>query len=1048
MSVVASQLVAEVSVKGADEAKAQLLGVGAASDSAGGMLSSLAAGGALIAGAAIVGIGVKSVEMAGNFQDAMTQLVTGAGESKANIDMVSQGILNMAVTTGTSTTQLSQGMYMIESAGYHGAAGLAVLQAAAEGAKVGNASLADVANGVTTAMTDYAASGLTATQATNILIATVANGKTHMADLARSMSTILPTAAAVGVKFTDVSGAMATMTSEGTSAAQSATYLRQLLMALETPAKAGATALKSIGLTSGEVSGEMKKSLPGALQLIMTHLAETYKVGSPQYMAALKNIAGGSKQMQGMLELTGEHLKTFNSNVKTISGSAKKAGDSISGWADVQNNFNFKLSQAKEVVETLMIKIGTALLPVLSKVLDIVTPLISKFSDWITSGNGLGAMFQKVSDFIGGFFKSLSGGAKSSPFSALIDDAKQVAGVLQGPLKDAFNQVSTIVGGVFANHMKTAQGIIADLSKWFSTTLQPAIKQAMPGFEALAKTIIQDVVPGMAKLWAIGQKLIDDVLPPLVKVFEAVVPVAVKLAGIISGGLSAALKFLMPYIVQAASAIEQFAKDIATRVAPILEQFFNNASKGIDMFMKIWNKVWPILAPILKGVWDEIVGVIKIAWAIISGIIKIALDLLSGNWKQAWNDLKTMLSGVWDGIKTLVRGGFEIVKGIFTGAMAAVKGIFTSAWDGIKHIFMQGVQAVANSFKPLLEAMSHIPGPIGSMASSVLNSINSMSSGSTKATQTMATQTSAKMASMKVSSLTQVAELHAQAAEHFEKMRQALIKQIADTSDPVKKKALEMKLGVVTAAEDTQKKASEQAAIMAQKVAEKTKQMAAAAAVNAQDAKEKTGNSFTDMASSVGKKVSGMWSNVSSIFSNAWSNDISGPLTGLWNNVTGTINGWATDMLGFGATLIQNLASGISGAVGDVTGAIGNVMGAIGNFLPHSPAKEGELKHLNEYGPALVRGLSEGVERSIPQFKVAMTHLVQPAAALGSAAPAGGQRYAYAAMAPNPNTQIAQSINGAQGTPVIFNLNGQQFARIMMPLIVNSTRNATGIRGY
>src|SRR5439155_4756198 len=122
-------------------------------------------------------------QMAGDFQAGMTSLVTGAGESQKNIQMVSNGLLGLATQTGTSTKQLTDGMYMIESAGYHGADGLKVLQASAEGAKVGAANLADVANGVTTALTDYHMPASQAVSVTNDLIATVASGKTHMQDL-------------------------------------------------------------------------------------------------------------------------------------------------------------------------------------------------------------------------------------------------------------------------------------------------------------------------------------------------------------------------------------------------------------------------------------------------------------------------------------------------------------------------------------------------------------------------------------------------------------------------------------------------------------------------------------------------------------------------------------------------------------------------------------------------------------------------------------------------------------------------------------------------
>src|SRR5690348_1221802 len=81
----------------------------------------VAAGAVVAAG---IGIAGASVAMAADFQESMTQLVTGAGESKANLQAVSDGILGIARDTGTSTSQLAQGMYMVESAGYHGAAGL------------------------------------------------------------------------------------------------------------------------------------------------------------------------------------------------------------------------------------------------------------------------------------------------------------------------------------------------------------------------------------------------------------------------------------------------------------------------------------------------------------------------------------------------------------------------------------------------------------------------------------------------------------------------------------------------------------------------------------------------------------------------------------------------------------------------------------------------------------------------------------------------------------------------------------------------------------
>lgn len=555
MSISASQLVAMVQVQGASQAVRDLVGVGAASDGAGDRLKSLAVGGALLAGGALVGLGVKSLKMAGDFQSSSETLVTGAGEMQSSLDMVRQGMLKTATDTGTSTDELVSGMFEIESAGQHGKKGLETLTDAAEGARVGAASLADVANGVTTEMTDYAASGLTAAQATNTLITAVSEGKTHMGDLATAMATILPTSAAVHVSLSDTAGAMATMTGEGTNAAAAATYLRQLLIALEAPASKGAGALKAIGLSAGEVSTEMKKSLPDALQTIMQHLAETYTVGSPKYVEALKNIAGGSRQMQGILELTGTHMQTFQDNVTGITDAVNKGGNSIIGWSKVQGEFNQEMDQAKEVVEVAGIKLGTILLPAVSDVLKVVTPLAAEFSGWLDTFSGFGADLQKATAPIKDIqtylaplpdaFERGSGAIHTitnamTPLVDTFDHAKSVIGattVVTKPLVDSFDRANGIIPKFTTFITKTKEAtspLVTLFLQW-----KPVLVETLTTVEKLAKDVeifatgiagaaeksgvfqsalqfIHDILPDVdAFLVRAGAAIDSDLLPPL-----------------------------------------------------------------------------------------------------------------------------------------------------------------------------------------------------------------------------------------------------------------------------------------------------------------------------------------------------------------------------------------------------------------------------------------------------------------------------------------------------------------------------------------------------
>src|SRR5579859_1936891 len=167
------------------------IGQGLSELAGGGVLGAVAVG-AAAAAVATVGIGVAAVKAAGTFQQGMTLLVTSAGESQKNIQMVGDGIKQIAVDTGTSTEQLAKGMYFIESAGYRGADGLKVMAAAAQGAKTENADLDTVAKAVTTVMVDYHMSADKSASAMNGLIQTVRNGKTNLQDLASSMGAVLP----------------------------------------------------------------------------------------------------------------------------------------------------------------------------------------------------------------------------------------------------------------------------------------------------------------------------------------------------------------------------------------------------------------------------------------------------------------------------------------------------------------------------------------------------------------------------------------------------------------------------------------------------------------------------------------------------------------------------------------------------------------------------------------------------------------------------------------------------------------------------------------
>lgn len=560
-----------------------------------GLVSMLAGGGGIALGAAaaavaVAGIGVASVKMAGDFQSGLTTLVTGAGESQKNLKLVQQGILSLATKTGTSTKDLISGMYQIESAGYHGKAGLDVLKAAAEGAKVGNADLGTVSNATTTIMTDFAASHVTAAQAVNTLIGTVSRGKTTLQDLSGALSQVLPTASAAKIGLNDTMGAMATMTGEGVPAAEAATYLRQTILALQAPSKASEKALAGIGLSSSQVATEMQKSLPDALKMIQTHLANTYTVGSPQYVAALKNIAGGSRQMQGLLDLTGTHLKTFQDNVHGVSDAVKKGGTHIAGWTTVQGTFNQKMDVLNQVVQTSMIRLGTHLLPIVTKLAGFLADHLPGAIDKVTGAFGKVAA---IGGHVVKFFQD-TGPVATTVKIALLGLAGAMAGMAASAIPDLVTSLIASVTAFGAQTVAAAAAAIATMAAMLPFILIGAAIGIVIGIIILAVTHWKQITTALSHFGQMAQKIggaikdfasqaLQHIVDFLKTALGWFIDFEVKVPLAILGMAASALGHVKDFIGNVLGHIKDF-------VGNLLAKFAELEIKGVQFFLSLGGK--------------------------------------------------------------------------------------------------------------------------------------------------------------------------------------------------------------------------------------------------------------------------------------------------------------------------------------------------------------------------------------------------------------------------------------------------------------------------
>ena len=339
--------------------------------------------------AAGVIIGVASVKMAADFQSATTRLVTDAGESVKNINMIRDGILGMAQAVGQTPKQLAEGMYYIESAGYHGADALKVLKASAEGASVGFTDMASMGSAVTTVLRDYNLPANRAAAVTSALITTVAQGKTTMTLLANSMGRVLPIAAAFGIPFAQTAGAIATMTVSGQQARFGVQQIRNSFMNLAAPGNMASKTIKQIGISGNELHKALmdpKNGVSNALTLITTQLGKYFPRGSAEYIRAQRTIYGGITGLSVALALGGEHLKKYNETVRLIAEAYNSANPKVKNFAEVTKTLNFQLKQLVAGSAVIGIEIGNWLLPKASAFLKWAGSVITWFKSHPIAG--------------------------------------------------------------------------------------------------------------------------------------------------------------------------------------------------------------------------------------------------------------------------------------------------------------------------------------------------------------------------------------------------------------------------------------------------------------------------------------------------------------------------------------------------------------------------------------------------------------------------------------------------------------------------------------
>jgi TP901 family phage tail tape measure protein len=314
----------------------------------------------------------ETIPMAQDFQEAMLQTYGATDLTREQIDAIGNSILSMGPKVRKGPQDLAEAYYYVSGAGYEGAQAMDILERSAKSASAGLTETTVPANAVTAILKAFP--GISVAQAFDMLTVSVNTGKTELKDFAPAIGEVSLHAKRAGVDFDEATAALSSLTNVMPSTAEAATSLSSLF----------------------QTSSRFEELTNRANDLGYAFDTNAYKnMNFIDRLRYLQQVTGGNEEaiakllgqeeaLPAMTALLTDGSKDYANALDKVTNSAgaadeqfKKTGEGgKASWASVQSR-----------IESLQIKIGTGLLPVVDR-------LVSIFDKMITVGTNVVKFFR------------------------------------------------------------------------------------------------------------------------------------------------------------------------------------------------------------------------------------------------------------------------------------------------------------------------------------------------------------------------------------------------------------------------------------------------------------------------------------------------------------------------------------------------------------------------------------------------------------------------------------------------------------------------------
>lgn len=439
--------------------------------------------------APLVGIGREAFRTAADFEDAMNQIVGLVGVGKEEVKSWVPEMEKMARETGRTMKDLGEALYFITSSGFSDKSALPILEASAKAAAAGLGDMVAVADLVTSAVNAYGGEVLSASQATDVLVGAVKEGKAEANAMAAEMGKVLPFASQLGVSFDEAAAAVAGMTRTGTDAATATTQLRAVFAGLLKPSVGAEKALKKMGTTSAKLRAELGEE-NGLYKVLNRLRLMQQKYGETSMAEVFPNI----RALAAVLDLTGKNAKSTEEIFKNMANVLGLTDDAFKKTEGSSRALN----RAYVEWDIALGHIGDAMMPT-------VLPLMRQFSEYVGSAAVAFTSLDKETQAT--LVKTLAGLAALGPSLAVAGFAIEgvgksigfLAGAAASPAMWGLAAVGLAVYSAYENWDVVAPAIEEVAQAWDElasafddTGIGPAISETAQALAELAGVNVSD----------------------------------------------------------------------------------------------------------------------------------------------------------------------------------------------------------------------------------------------------------------------------------------------------------------------------------------------------------------------------------------------------------------------------------------------------------------------------------------------------------------------------------------------------------------------------